>query len=136
TFAKRAGASVPDDRKIDGVDIWPVLVGDPPKPPRDNFYYFRGLQLQAVRSGPRKLHLAYGDRGKQLYHLGDDIGESKDLAADRPEIVAKLQTLADAMDDDLGTTGVGPGCRAPGRNPNPRPLIDHDGAVRPDAVAK
>jgi arylsulfatase A len=142
TFARLAGAKLPADRKLDGVDLWPVMSGAAGAPPRDQFYYFRGLALEAVRSGPWKLYLALADgppaKGKkklgparpQLFNLAEDIGESRDVAAEHPEIVARLEALADAIDRDLGRTGIGPGCRPLGRVADPQPLIGHDGTVR------
>ena len=143
TFAKLGGAALPTDRKLDGVDIWPVLSGDSTVQPRDTFYYFRGLNLEAVRSGPWKLHLGLADNAgaqkgtprPQLFHLGEDIGEKKDLSEDQPEVVARLQAIAQSMTGDLGLEGIGPGCRKLGRVTNPQPLIDLDGTVRADAVA-
>jgi arylsulfatase A len=137
TFARLAGAKVPTDRKIDGVDLWPVLAGEAgAKPPRDHFFYFRGLELEAVRSGPWKLHLAKDKQAAQLYHLGNDIGEAKNVATEHPEEVARLRDLAATMKDDLGLQGKGPGCRPPGRVENPKPLISPDGTVRPDAAGE
>ncbi len=130
TFAKLAGAAVPTDRKIDGVDIWPVLAGDPAKAPRDHFFYFRGLNLDAVRSGPWKLHLTSGE----LHHLENDIAEAKNLAGQQPDEVKRLRALAETMRGDLGFEGVGPGCRALGRVAQPEPLIALDGTVRAGAV--
>ncbi|MDZ4850543.1 MAG: sulfatase [Pirellulaceae bacterium] len=145
TFAKLGGAKVPADRKIDGVDIWPVLdatAGD--KPPRDHFFYFRGLNLDAVRSGPWKLQLANsaaasGKKGQtqssnQLFNLDDDISESKDVALQNPEIVMRLLSLAQSMHDDLGVDKIGPGCRPLGRVANPEPLMNADGKVRANAI--
>jgi arylsulfatase A len=130
TFAKLANAPLPADRKLDGVDVWPVMTGSPPRPPRDSFLYYRGLTLEAVRSGPWKLHLAKSE----LYHLGRDIGEATNVAEKHPDIVEQLRALAAATDSDLGRTGRGPGCRPVGRVENPLPLIAHDGAVRADAA--
>ena len=132
TFAALAGAKLPADRKLDGVDVWPVLAGNPAQPPRDTFHYFRGLTLEAVRSGPWKLHLASGE----LYQLADDIGEKSNVAAAQPEQVKRLRAIADGMRGDLGVEGTGPGCRALGRVENPQPLIALDGTVRADAVGK
>jgi arylsulfatase A len=143
TLARLGGATLPANRKIDGVDLWPVLVGNPAQPPRDHFFYFRGFTLDAVRSGPWKLHLALADgpatkkKGPgrlQLFNLASDIGETTDVAAANPEIVARLQALAKAMDTDLGLTAVGPGSRPLGRVAKPEPLIHPDGTVRADAV--
>jgi arylsulfatase A-like enzyme len=132
TFAKLAGASVPSDRKIDGLDIWPVLAGDPANPPRDSFFYFRGLTLEAVRSGPWKLHLQSG----ALHHLGHDSGESRNVAHEQPVVVERLRTLAGAMKTDLGVDEIGEGCRPLGRVENPKPLIAADGSVRRDATGQ
>lgn len=124
TLVTLAGGELPAGRKLDGVNIWPTLTGEAgDSPPRDAFHYFRGLTLEAVRSGPWKLHLAK----TELYHLGEDVSEAHNVAAAHPEIVERLRELAAAMEDDLGTDGVGPGCRPLGRVKNPQPLIDADG---------
>jgi arylsulfatase A len=129
TFVKLAGGEPPSDRKLDGGDIWPLLAGLPgAKSPHDVFYYFRGLKLEAVRSGPWKLHLANGD----LYNLETDMGEQSNVAADHPAEVARLKQLAEPMQDDLGLTGIGPGCRPLGRVSNPKPIIGYDGEFRKD----
>ena len=59
TFAALAGGNIPGDRKLDGVNIWPLLAGEPnAKPAHEVFYYYRGLQLEAVRDLEWKLVLA------------------------------------------------------------------------------
>lgn len=129
TFVKLAGGSPPADRKLDGGDIWPILAGEPgAKSPHDVFYYYRGLKLQAVRSGPWKLHLAQ----QTLYNLETDIGESTNVTAANPQVVRRLRALADQMKDDLGLDGIGPGCRPLGKVSNAQPLISHDGTFRSD----
>ncbi len=127
TFVKLAGGKLPSGRKLDGGDIWPILAGDAEaKSPYEAFYYYRGLNLQAVRSGPWKLHLANG----ALYNLDSDIGESKNVAKIHDDVVTRLHGLAEKMKDDLGVKGIGPGCRPLGRVANAQPLIDHDGKTR------
>jgi len=128
TFVNLAGGKVPADRKIDGGDIWPVLTGKPgAKSPHEVFYYFRGLDLQAVRSGAWKLHLA----NNELYNLADDPGESLDVAAANPDEVSRLQAFVGPMNDDLGAKGRGPGVRPLGEVTDPQPLIGADGTIRP-----
>lgn len=157
TFATIAGAKLPE-KKIDGANLWPLLSskGDV-KGPHDVFYYYRGLKLEAVRSGPWKLQLAGGDDAKKnaskaagkkggkpdiekpqpkaepyprLYDLAGDISESKNVAAAHADEVAKLQALAGKMKDDLGLDGIGPGVRQLGRVAQPEPLIHVDGSIR------
>jgi arylsulfatase A len=127
TLVKLAGGEVPADRKLDGGDIWPILAGQPEaKSPHDVYYYYRGLNLQAVRSGDWKLHL----EKEELYNLKDDIGESTNVARQHPEVVKELRAVAERMKDDLGLEGAGPGVRPLGKVENAQPIIDHDGNVR------
>lgn len=149
TFATLAGASLPRDRKIDGADLSAVLTGKPgAPPPHEVFYYYRGLQLEAVRDQEWKLVLpaALSQAARKaaakgaspenekatplLFHLKRDIGESKNVAGEFPEVVARLQKLVDRMQDDLGLSGPASGSRPLGKTPNAQPLIDHDGKVR------
>ncbi len=144
-FAKLAGGTVPADRKIDGLDLWPVLSGKAQESGREAFYFFRGLKLEAVRSGPWKLHFiargpasakgkqakqAGGDQPPILHNLDTDIGENTNVAAAHPDVVARLRALAAKMDGDLGTEQIGPGCRPLGKVANPQPLIDRTGKIR------
>ncbi len=133
TLVHLAGGSLPRDRRIDGVNVWPVIAGTADKqPPRTEFYYFRGLELRAVRSGPWKLDLHSGE----LYHLERDLGEMTNVAAQHPDVVQHLKALAAKMESDLGTTGIGPGCRPLGRVESPLPLISQDGTIRRGFEAK
>ena len=127
TFAHLAGTTIPPDRKLDGRNVWPLFSGEHgARSPHEVFYYFRGLKLEAVRSGRWKLHL----KNAELYDLETDIGESANVASDHPDVVKKLRGLAAAMDDDLGLTEIGPGCRELGRVADPKPWIDRDGRFR------
>jgi arylsulfatase A-like enzyme len=143
TFAALAGGNLPAGRKLDGVNIWPQLSGESgAKPAHETFYYYRGLRLEAVRHGDWKLQIANPAAAKKtdpkddpfkpkLYNLRTDVGEARDVAAAHPDVVKQLEALAAAMKDDLGLDGIGPGCRPLGRVKDPKPLIGHDGKVRP-----
>ncbi len=115
TVAKLAGTRPPRDRIRDGKDIWPLMSGqDGAKTPHEAFYYYRDERLQAVRSGPWKLHVyrpewgnSAGNRKPLLFHLGNDIGEQNDIAADHPDVVKHLQALAERAREDLGDAVTG-----------------------------
>ncbi|HJT35157.1 MAG TPA: sulfatase [Pirellulales bacterium] len=128
TLAELAGASLPDDRTIDGRDIWPLMSGEPgAKSPHDALFFYWGGELQAVRSGRWKLHFPHvyrsltqgGGRGGipakyeqrrielSLFDLEADPGESQDVAAEHSDVVNRLQALADRARDDLGDTATG-----------------------------
>jgi arylsulfatase A len=99
TGLKLAGATVPGDREIDGVDMAPILFGTG-KSLRDVWFYYRGIQLYAVRKGPFKAHLitrsGYGPDPLEkhdpplLFNLEHDLGEQFDVAKQHPDIVAGI----------------------------------------------
>ena len=99
TCAKLAGATVPADRTIDGLDISPLLFGTG-KVTREAFLYYRGATLYAARLGHWKAHFVtrsgYGGEPAvkhdvpQLHHLGEDVGERIDRARENPDVIAKI----------------------------------------------
>ena len=109
TFASLAGTpeSVPDDRIMDGVDQTELLLGASDVGNRTGFHYYDGEELQAVRDGDWKLRLPglknlrkwtefdAGTQEVELYNLASDLGEKKNVAADHPDIVKRLTTLAE-----------------------------------------
>ncbi|WP_417749355.1 sulfatase [Rosistilla oblonga] len=119
TFAKLAGGAPPTDRKIDGHDIAPLLYGEAgATTPYKAFYYYHQDQLHAVRSGEWKLFLPEAKVSGHphfsrklppqplLFNVVTDIGCDKNVAAEHPEIVARLSQLADEARADLGDLGV------------------------------
>jgi arylsulfatase A len=115
TIARLAGAKLDRRRPIDGKDIWPLLSGQAgARTPHEAFYFYRGTNLEAVRSGKWKLHLPHGYRslpgepghggqpvkyvqkktGLELYDLETDIAEKNNIAAEHPEVVKRLNALA------------------------------------------
>jgi arylsulfatase A-like enzyme len=134
TFARLAGATVPDDRIIDGRDAWPLWSGAPgAASPYEAFYYYDRGDLRAVRSGPWKLYLPVtvpsdvepGARPLRLYNLAEDVGEEHDAAREQPEVVARLRDLVAVARRDLGDGAQqGSGQRPAGHvgEPTPRTL--------------
>lgn len=126
TFAKLAGAPLPKN-KIDGLDISQLLFDDGmAKSPHEVYAYYWGQELQAIRRGPWKLHFPHSYRslkqagkdgspgpyeekkcGLELYDLATDIGESRNVADDHPDEVARLQKLAEPFRTDLGDALTG-----------------------------
>jgi len=129
TFAKLAGTNPPADRIIDGRDIGALMFGKTgAKSPHDVFYYYQMDQLQAVRSGKWKLHLALkvkkrnwgkpiGESTFELYDLKTDIAEKNNVADKHPDVVKRLGALAEKARVDLGDTG------RPGANQRPAGMV-------------
>lgn len=110
TIAKITGGQLPDNKKIDGYNIWPILSGESgAESPYEAFYYYRYDRLQAVRSGKWKLHLFRPEEGRTtlLYNLEEDIGETTDVSVKYPEIVERLKRLADEIRIELGDVVTG-----------------------------
>ena len=140
TFAKLIGGQLPD-HKIDGHDISPLMFGEEgAKSPHEGFLsYYGGGQLQAIRDARFKLHFPHRFRtmagrpggtggspkpyvqamiGEELFDLDNDPGETTDVSAQHPEVVARLHKLADAARKDLGdrlSKAKGTGIRPAGK---------------------
>ncbi len=140
TLAHLAGAPLPDGRKLDGHNVWPILSGEPHAAnPRNTLFYYCYNHLQAVRHGRWKLVLPR--RAKPpwcswsarmvdavaeptLYDLRADVAETTNVAAEQPEVVAELMGLAEQGRRELGDYNrVGEGAR----------FFD-EGPKRPDAA--
>lgn len=119
TLARLAGARVPADRVIDGKNIWPLMAGRRgARTPHRAFFYFRGERLEAVRAGKWKLHLEQKliENGRlidrllpRLYDLEADVGETRNVAPDHPDIVRRLERLAERMKENIRRHGRPPG---------------------------
>ncbi len=122
TFAHLAGLQVPQDRIIDGRNIWPILSEPGAKTPHEAFYYYFGNELHAVRSGNWKLRLETTLRDEDiyrrtpnldtpmpeaLYNLDVDPGEQKSVHKDHPDVVKRLHELAEKARNDLGDARTG-----------------------------
>ena len=152
TLAGLSGAKVPRDRIIDGRDIWPLISSQPgARSPQEAYFFYWGGHLQAVRSGAWKMHLPHsypvptppgagGNPGKYaqhqtalvLYNLEKDPSETVDVAAQHPEVVARLQKLAEKCRADLGDSAlkvVGKNVRPSGLVEKPRHLNDTDSSA-------
>ena len=137
TLARLAGAERPP-KPIDGYDVWPILRGKAvAKSPWDDrgFCYYRMEQIQAVRAGPWKLYLPLAAKlitnGRktapsklELYNVREDVGETREVSAEHPDIAERLLALADRTRRDIGDGDqIGPGQRTAGIVENPQPLV-------------
>ena len=129
TIAAITGADLPA-RPIDGVNIQAILKGDTRVTPRDEYYYYYGGELIAVRKGKMKLvfphsyrsyagiepgldgypgiykgilgKYAVGKSKLELYDLDNDISESQDVSRMYPDVVERLQILGQKAREELG----------------------------------
>ncbi len=101
TAAALAGATLPTDRALDSLDLSPVLQGTGLSP-RSTMFYYRDTTVYAVRQGAFKAHFQtrndYGDatvtthNPPLLYNVEFDPGEQFDVAAEHPDVIARIQS--------------------------------------------
>ena len=131
TLARLGGASIPQDRIIDGKDISPLMFAEEgATSPHDAFFYYKKDSLEAVRCGKWKLHVLKNEEEiKELYDLETDPGENNNLYEKHPDIVKTLTEKMDACRKDIGdeATGIkGENIRPAGRVENPDTLTHFD----------
>ncbi|MEE1551394.1 MAG: hypothetical protein V1244_07190, partial [Nitrospinaceae bacterium] len=87
-------------QKIDGKDIFPVMQCLPDvKSPHQYIYYAGNVsRITGVRNYRFKLN-SRGNPG--LYDLQSDLGETKDVTAEYPEVVKELEGAIEAFQKDL-----------------------------------
>lgn len=152
SLAKIAGAKVPDDRIIDGIEMSDLLLGETEESKRDSMFYYMLDHLEAARVGDWKLHVSRradagaptGDHDKaapapgknakyfavkELYNLREDVGETNNVYYKHHDIVAEIMKRIEKCRSDLGDkfTGTeGENVRAIGHVDNAKPLTEYD----------
>ena len=121
TLTELIKAPMPTDRLYDGVSLTPLLSGGSIDRAKEKpFYYYNCENLQAVRVGDWKLHLPRSKeqipfwatkkqkpiQSPRLYYLKTDVAEKTDVAAQHPERVSELMTLAGVTRSELGEFGI------------------------------
>ena len=95
TAAELAGVKAPEE--IDGISMLPAILGQTQR--NHKFLYWEtpsGGYWQAIRYGPWKAVRAGWNEDIELFHLGDDPGETHNLASQHVELVAKLNSFMKA----------------------------------------
>ena len=99
TIAAAAGVQVPQDRKIDGVDLLPYIRNEVEGEPHQTLFWREGHQQAVLHKGWKLISAEQSNlpqpapRAKWLFNLALDPTEQNNLAADNLEKVAELETL-------------------------------------------
>jgi len=122
TWAEIIGAKLPENAAEDSVSILSVLLGAVEKSVRETLVHHSVQGRFAIREGNWKLCVAPGSGGwsaprdpeavkrglplEQLYDMATDLAETKNVAAEHPEIVARLtKRLEKIIADGRSTPG-------------------------------
>jgi uncharacterized sulfatase len=92
TAAGIAGAALPSDRVMDGVNLLPYISGENHGDPHPHLFWRQG-HYQAVLADGWKLQVALRPDKVWLFNLDEDPTEQVNLADERPDKVAALKTL-------------------------------------------
>ncbi len=85
TFITLAGGDHAQERRVDGLDMTEMLFNDAKSPRKEIVYDVTGsVRLPTIRYRSYKL------MGKMLYDIEKDPGETTDIAAKHPKLVARL----------------------------------------------
>ena len=90
TAAAVAGAALPDDRKIDGVNLIPYARGEASGDPHEALFWRSGASQSALMDG-WKLNVSDPPGRTWLFDLNADPNELHDLSSERPGKVAELK---------------------------------------------
>ena len=104
TFADVLGTKLPDNVGEDSFSLLPLLQGRD-RPVRENAVSCASGGTPGLRVGPWKLILGADPLQRklsaasdvQLYNLAEDLGETKNLAAEQPERVVQMKTLMEKL---------------------------------------
>ena len=90
TAAAAAGAPLPSDRKMDGVDLVPFATGEAEGAPHRALFWRSGASQSALVDG-WKLNVSDPPGRSWLFDLRADPTEQNDLSQERPQKLAELQ---------------------------------------------
>ena len=98
TICAAAGIKVPSGITLDGVDLTPFVNGRSTGTPHETLFWSNGPNI-AVRHGNWKLVKSHDN--SWLFDLASDVGETKNLADSRPEVVEQLEQLLQAWRSEV-----------------------------------
>jgi len=133
TCARILDYELPEDAAVDSVDLLPLLAGKSESSPRDYVILDGSDGTFAIRRGKWKFieknpkGRRRGSTADQLYDVEADIGETRNLIAQYPEIVKEMRRILDAERKEAkGVNGV----------PYPRPSNKPQATSRGNGATK
>jgi len=105
TILAVAGIAMPADKPqpIDGINLLPLLEGKMTERPSPIGFTTGGM----LAWSDNRYKLVSVKGSKQLYDLVEDLGETKDLAAEMPDVVAKMSPALDAWAESVSKSAKG-----------------------------
>ena len=101
TILAAAGAPVPEETRLEGIDLLPRVQANAEPVERTIFFRVAARQQRSVRQGDWKLMVEAG--AVMLFNLADDPGERNDLAKERGDIAQRLRPLIAQWEKDVNS---------------------------------
>ena len=102
TIVELAGAEIPDDKPLDGINLIPYLTGEKKSRPHKAIYLRQfDRNRYAVRHENEKIIIPWKGGKAKLYDLSKDLGEMNDLAKEKPERVTQIEKLLQSWNAEL-----------------------------------
>lgn len=113
TIASITGTPLPEEKRIDGMDVSGLWMGTLDQSPRNEFIHYTSVgNLEGLRQGDWKILVKQpkprrNQEGEisppeiMLFNLKNDLAEQHNLADQHPEIVSKLRRRMEALDQEI-----------------------------------
>jgi arylsulfatase A-like enzyme len=100
TVCAAAGVAIPEETVVDGVDVVPFVRGGRQGSPHETIFW-KIKSSAALRRGDWKLLMLAPEWKPQLYDLAADIGETRNLAAAKPDLTHELHAAWQAWNQTM-----------------------------------
>ena len=109
TLLDLADLPLEPQQHVDGVSFKPILLGQRNDLNREALYwhYPHSRNEGAVRQGEHKLLYRYETGAAELYNLAEDVGETRDLSADAPELTQRMTRMLEQWHQSVGARFAG-----------------------------
>ena len=121
TIATLTGTTLPNDQKIDGMDVSGLINGSIEESPRDEYLHYTSQgQIEGIRIGDWKLLIKQKRRPRNrpranvgppeilLFNLIKDVGEQNNLAEEKSDLVASMRARMEELDAELTANARAP----------------------------
>ena len=96
TAANAAGAPIPTDRTMDGVDLIPFINGEAEGVPHETLFWTQDNYRVVLHQGWKMQRNGPNDEFLWLFNLNDDPTEQVNLASERPDKIEELDAILTA----------------------------------------
>jgi arylsulfatase A-like enzyme len=111
TIAALAEAKVPEEHRMDGINLIPYLTGQKQVDENRTLYWRRRtinyetkvnkVRAKAIREGNWKYIRDYARKFEALYNLEEDLAETNNAIQDQPDIAMKLKEKLEAWEEEV-----------------------------------